>query len=354
MGLRAQPVIRKTEDLSVSVIVSARNEAENIYSCLQSLSSLNYPENLLEIIIVNDRSEDETYEIIKKFIKTHATFKYLTIKEINPNLSGKANALSQAIQQSTGKVILVTDADCEVPGEWVRKVASYFTENVGMVAGFSLINNSKQLFSKLQLLDWAYLLTVAAGSFGLKIPLSCIGNNFAFRRSAYDEVGGYDGVGFSLTEDFALLRTFTDKTKWKLVFPLNADALVLSKPIFKLKNFFAQRKRWAIGGRSVHWFGKILIGTSVIFHFILLLSFFRGDAILISASLLAVIFCCDLFLLNITLAHFKKRKYLLFYPFYKLFFIFYALILTINLLFSQKIKWKGIEYSANNMIQKER
>jgi len=229
----------------VSIIVAARNEADHIKDCLSSLAQLDYPQNLLEIVVVNDRSQDGTHKIITQFIKDHPTSKYSQVETINPGLSGKANAISHGINLSKGEIILITDADCIVPENWVKKMVSYFAKPVGLVAGFTLLDYSTRIFDKLQNLDWAYMLSVAAGAIGMNIPLTCIGNNFAFRRHVYEEIGGYEGVGFSVTEDFALLKAIATRTDWKIIFPVDAECLVISKPVRTLGQFFSQRKRWS-------------------------------------------------------------------------------------------------------------
>ena len=76
-GLKRKYKIKINDDLFVSVIVAARNEAANIKQCLTSLDRLDYPKELLEIYIVNDRSEDETHKIISEFIKDKLWFKYI-------------------------------------------------------------------------------------------------------------------------------------------------------------------------------------------------------------------------------------------------------------------------------------
>jgi cellulose synthase/poly-beta-1,6-N-acetylglucosamine synthase-like glycosyltransferase len=330
--------------LPVTVIVSARNEAKNILDCLQSLANLDYPKNLLEIIVVNDRSEDETEEIITKFIDRKSCFKYFKIKEVIPELSGKASAIAQAIRQSQGEIIFITDADCVVPQNWIKKSIPHFTDQVGMVAGFTLLDFSCRFYNKIQNLDWAYLLSVAAGAAGLGIPLTCMGNNFAFRRSAYEQVGGYLGVGFSVTEDFALLKAISQHTNWKIQFSINPECLVKTKPMKNWRDFFNQRKRWAVGGQSVHIFGKILIGINVLTNFSLIGSIiFVHNYIFILTSLL-ILLISDLILLSTSMKQLHAKLHLKYLPFYRIFFIFYSTVLLFNLLFNRKVTWKDIQY----------
>lgn len=343
-GLLRKYALSQNSKSSISVIVAARNEAENILNCLQSLSKLDYPKNLLEIIVVNDRSEDNTEPIIKKFIKEKSQFKYLNINNPIPNLSGKASAISQAIEQSQGEIIFITDADCVVPKNWLNKAIRYFTDDVGMVAGFTLLNFSRGLFNKIQNLDWAYLLSVAAGAACLGIPLTCMGNNFAFRRSAYKQVGGYLGVGFSVTEDFALLKAISHQTSWKIRFPIAYDCLVKTKPMNNWKNFFSQRKRWAVGGQSVHWLGKLLIGVSILTNFTLIYTLIFYPNLIFILIIFSSLLVSDLILLSTSMKQLGTKLHLKNLPFYRVFFIFYSTILLVDLLLNRKVTWKDIQY----------
>lgn len=336
---------------TVTVIVSARNEDENIQACLESLERLDYPKNLLEIVVVNDRSEDETHDIVTRFIGNKTQFKYLTVETNNPDLSGKANAVALAVRESQGKLILITDADCVVPPQWVRTMNSNFSDTVGMVAGFTLVNHDMKLFAKLQTFDWAYLLAVGAGAMGLGQPLSCIGNNFGFRRNVYEEVGGFEAIGFSITEDFALMKKIAESTQWDIIFPVEENGLVTSKPIRRLRDFFSQRKRWALGGQSVHWFGKALISLSVLAHFLIPGAIFFGAPLSsIVGATMAILFG-DWLVLHPVLSRLHRKGLLLLLPIYKFFFLFYSLGLLLSLLFSRKVVWKGIPYTARSMVQ---
>ena len=294
---------------------------------------------MLEIFVVNDRSADDTHEIITEFIKDNSQFNYLINKSKNPNLSGKANAISQAIKKSNGEIILITDADCEAPSRWIQNMTSFFNKDVGMVAGFTQLKDSG-IFTKMQLMDWSYMLSIAAGAIGLGIPLTCIGNNFAIRRKAYQQVGGYEGVGFSVAEDFALLQAVKRKTNWQVVATMDLQSFVQSKAVTNLKDFFKQRKRWAIGGISVPWFGKLLIFTSV-FVQVAILSLLMMGNVLLAGELFLVTLICDIFLLFNTFKKTKKLKLLFLLPLYKIFSFIYMLILFAILVFNPTVEWKG-------------
>jgi cellulose synthase/poly-beta-1,6-N-acetylglucosamine synthase-like glycosyltransferase len=333
---------------SVSVIVSARNESAHITKCLTSLSRLNYPPEKLEFIIVNDRSTDNTGELIDRFIEQHSHFKAIHITNPHPFLSGKAGALSHAIQISRGEIIFVTDADCIVPEQWINQMIPHFDTNIGVVAGFTLIKSISRkfsLFEKIQAIDWFYLLTIASGAAGLGIPLSCVGNNFAFRKQAYSDVGGYEGVGYSLTEDFALLNSIRCLTDWQIRFPLLPDALVVTKPISSIFGFIRQRKRWATGALKVHPFGKLLIAISLLTSLVLIVSLLHLTLSWMMYTALLLFFSADMLVLGFTLTKTKKRRWLIYYPAFKIFHLLYLILLPILILLKPNIHWKGMDYT---------
>jgi len=342
-GLSRSYLKKPNNLVPVSVVVAVRNEAAHIKRCLISLDQLDYPAHLLEIFIINDRSTDETHQIISDFIRKKPHFFYLVNQNKNSQLSGKANAVSAAIEKSHGEVIFITDADCEVPKTWIKEMIPYFQNEVGIAAGFTRLAHTNGLLSNLQSLDWACLLTVAAGSIGLGVPLTSLGNNLAIRRQVYQAVGGYQGVGFSVAEDFALLQAVAKITNWKIIAPVCSENIVSSMPVNNLWAFFKQRKRWAIGGRTVHWFGKLLIVTSFFTQTSILLLLLLGN-FLIAAAALLITLAGDLILLFPILKKANRLNDLLLLPVYKIFSFFYMAILSIILLINPTVEWKGEKY----------
>ena len=116
------------EHLTVSVVVAARNEEKNITTLLESLASQDYPDDLLEIIIVNDNSTDRTPIIVSEFIATLKDPATPRIRLIYNPFTGKKRAVRYGIEKASGAVILTTDADCTVGPEWVASHASWYRE----------------------------------------------------------------------------------------------------------------------------------------------------------------------------------------------------------------------------------
>ncbi len=326
---------------TASVIVAARNEEKNILECIISLDKLEYPDGKLEIIIVDDNSTDNTGIIIKEFIKDKNRFRYLKTSENIGSLRGKTNAISYGINNSIGEIILTTDADCIVKPTWAKSIASYYTEDVGIVCGYTT-QKDENSFQGMQAADFIYLLTVAAGGMNLGKPLSAIGNNMSYRRSAYYEVGGYSGIPFSVTEDFKLLMSIYSLKKYKLIYPLEKETLVVSNPCEDIKSLFWQKKRWGVGGLDSDFVGYAVMASGFISHLFFFLAPFLGSV----NVLVMLIYKITLDYTFIKPVYNKltiKLKFIHFITF-QIYFIIYVLLLPVFLLFGKKVVWKGRTY----------
>ncbi len=338
IGLRKKYSCINYEDLPhATVIVAARNEGENIYDCLVSLNNLTYPNGKLEIILVDDFSEDRTGKIIDEFIKDKPLFKKITPDKIS-SLKGKVNAVASAIKIASGEIILLTDADCSVTNTWAVTLASYYKKDVGVVNGFTVINNV-DIFSAMQGIDLVFLLSAASGTINLNYPISSIGNNMSFRKEAYLEIGGYENLPFSVTEDFMLLHGISGLTKYKIIYPLSKESVVISKPCAGLKELFSQKKRWGMGGLIAPAGGFLIMGIAFISNLLVLLTpLFCSPVWLYLAVFKIIIDYLFLYPVYTVLGIKKQLKY---YVFFQVYFILYTTILPLILVFSRKISWKG-------------
>jgi cellulose synthase/poly-beta-1,6-N-acetylglucosamine synthase-like glycosyltransferase len=335
---------------NVSVVVAARNEEENIERCLRSILQVDYPADKLEVVVADDGSTDRTPEIISKIKQEHNNLKVIRIESQINNLKGKANALAQAIAQTNGEFIFLTDADCEVPRTWIKGMLRHFDEKTGVASGVTIIETGK-IFYGMQSLDWAFLLSVAAAVGRLFKPVACIGNNMAFRKEAYIECGGYQNLKFSITEDLALFKAITENGKWGYAFPVDLETLVISKPVKTLKELYHQKKRWGTGGLDTGLLGIAVISGGFIFHLLLILSPLLIEKI--SSLLISFVlkFFIDGAFLFKTLRKFKKTSLLKYLPFFELYYIIYVVVLPFVVFFGGKTVWKDRKYKGLKNLQ---
>lgn len=322
----------------VSVIVAARNEEANIEACIKSLVGLEYPRDKIEIIIMNDRSTDRTGEIIKSLVQIYPELIYMEAIENQGRLKGKTRALVQAIGKSKGEIIFTTDADCTVKQSWVKEMVKYYDDNTGVVNSFTVIEPGN-IYRGFQSYDWLYLLAIASGADGLNNQLSCVGNNMSYRRKAYDEVGGYENIKFSVTEDFMLLKTIRDKTRWKVKFPVNDKIVNYTLPCSGGTEIYRQKKRWGKGGLDIRITGFLvgLIGWSS--AAVILTGWLFADPatyLFFAASKLII----DSLFVLVPAVKFRLLKVFMYLIPFEIYFTLYAFLMPFILLFDRQVVWK--------------
>ncbi|HOP49808.1 MAG TPA: glycosyltransferase [Ignavibacteriales bacterium] len=326
---------------TVSVIVAARNEEANIKDCLIALNEQVYPDDKLEIILVDDKSTDRTKEIIEDFINGKSKFKCITTTEEIGSLKGKTNALANGIKISKGEIIITTDADCMPPKYWAKSMASYFVDNVGVVAGFTT-QESYNAFTGMQALDFCFLQSIASGVMNLGKPITCIGNNMAFTRKAYDRVGGFENLEFSITEDFKLLQSIVQTGEFTAIYPLDKEALNVSKACKDWKTLYWQKKRWGVGGLQAPIEDYLLMAIGFINSlFIILSPFFMSTNVLL---LIFTKILIDYIYLRQLLKRWEIEEKMKYFWAFEIYYIVYVILLPIVVFLSRKVIWKDRKY----------
>lgn len=326
--------------LSVTVIVAARNESGNIDRCIESLSRLRYPADLLEVLVIDDQSTDDTLQRMRVWETRMPSLRVLQTEGTIHGMRGKANAVAQAIEHARGEVILTTDADCAVPEEWVLETVRQYTPEVGCVCGFTLIRGANW-FAGMQAVDWAYLLTIASAGVGWLRPLSAVGNNMSFRKRAYTDVGGYAAVGFSVTEDFALFKSIGYKSDWKIRYPVRASTLVWSEPCADAKELYRQKKRWGRGGVDIHPLGFAIMSIGFFMNAALLVLPFFGIPFWAWSAAFAGKCLGDAFLLSFPLKQLGQQRLFRYFPVFEFYYLVYVTLLPFVVFLTGKVVWKG-------------
>ena len=264
--LRRKSAISNRDLPSVSVIVAARDEEASLSRCLDALIAQDYPLDRFEIVVVDDRSTDRTFEIARGYEGHHACLRVLRVKEAR-YACPKKNALALGIARSRGEIILTTDADCRPGPGWVAGMVRGFAPNVGMVAGQSPPDPGAGLVARILALESLAKAGLSAGSIGLGIPLSCTGRNLAYRRAAFEAVGGFDRIGHIVAgDDVLLMRLIASRTPWKVRYTTEAGTVVptaAGSP--SPKGLYHQKTRHA--SKALHYGAAILAPAGVIYLF---------------------------------------------------------------------------------------
>lgn len=325
----------------VSILIAARNEEATIGACLRAVGQLQYPADFLEVFIGNDQSTDQTAALVTELVRDNPAFHLITIEASADGLRGKANVLAQLAHQANGQYLFFTDADTQVSPDWLTELLRSFTGNTGVVTGVTLPEGTT-LFHNLQTLDWLYNLTLThlAGSVG--IPTTAMGNNMAVSKEAYNAVGGYESLPFSVTEDYTLFRAILTKG-YGFQNLLNESVLARTEPVDTFGAFLQQRKRWMRGASALPgWIVGFLYGNYLLLPLLLLLGWFVPVlAIGLYLSRLLV----QTMILSLGLSRLRQTRL---WPYALLFDGYQLIIGPIAVVFywlPTKIDWKGRKYA---------
>ena len=240
----------------LSVVVAARNEVATIRGCLEQLSAQTYPSDSYEVIIVDDGSDDGTASLVRAFqcsradgVRSRPQVALLGTAAILGRSGSKKSALGLGIDKSRGEIIVTTDADCRVPPTWLQEMASCFEPDVGMVVGFSQIEsagNIKGLRQGWEGMDFAALMAGALGSARQGRPMAASGQNLAFRKRAFTEVGGYSSIQHRVSgDDVLLLQLIRRTSRWKVCYATSNRASVVHPASSSWRSLLNKRSRWA-------------------------------------------------------------------------------------------------------------
>ena len=331
-----------TPKTKFSIIIPFRNEAENLPVLLESLSKLNYPVELFEVILVDDESEE-------KFIIPSLKFKVSVVNNVRFSNSPKKDAIGTAMQIVNSDWIITTDADCTVNTNWLLTLDNYIQlHDVEMIAGAVTYDCNNSFLHHFQQLDLASLQGATIGSFGIDKAFMCNGANFAYTKSFFTKLNGFNGNDkIASGDDVFLLQKAVAKLPEKVHYLKSKNNIVLTKPLNDWKSLFYQRVRWASKTSSYQsTFGKglgVLVFGGNLSWILVLCSLFLGLAAFQNVFLFfAFKFTVDTILIYKTNCFLTKTKmqYLIlssvFYPFFSTSVALYSLF--------GKYEWKGRKF----------
>lgn len=334
-----------TRQMRVNVLIAMRNESDHIYSLLNCLHRQNYPLHLINIIIADDHSDDQSVELIKQYINRHPD---LSLELIFAQGCGKKAALKQLLSAADADIVLITDADCKPGPLWIASMVEQFQSgNYKMLLGPVLLHPTLTFFEKLQSVEFMSLIGSTAGSVGIGIPLMGNGANMAISRKAALEVGGFDNKeAFVSGDDVFLLFALVKKYGRKAVgFAQTHEAIVSTLPMPDLNMFLKQRLRWVSKSKGYRNAG-IIVPALVIFLFnlllvgFLILSIFQPFFLAIYLLFIVLKLLIDYPLLHAVSGFMHKRNLLIFalplalvYPVYVV-----GTAIAGNVM---KVSWKG-------------
>lgn len=242
----------------VSVIICAHDEEHNLKKLVPLLMQQDHPN--LEVIVVNDRSNDGTYDYLLEATKQLSRLKVVTVKTLPNHVTGKKYALTLGIKAAAHDIVLLTDADCRpASAHWATAMASSFREGVDLVLGYSPYSIQTGLlnaFIRFETILTAVQYTAMANA---GLPYMGVGRNLAYRKSLFLSGKGFSRHMATVGGDDDLFVNDHANSRNTIVCT-EPDALVYSEPKKTLGEFFIQKVRHLSAGKQYRLSHQILLG----------------------------------------------------------------------------------------------
>jgi cellulose synthase/poly-beta-1,6-N-acetylglucosamine synthase-like glycosyltransferase len=336
-----------TPSVRFSVVIPARNEEQNIALCLKSIEQLNYPKHLVEVMVMDDFSEDATAAVVQQF----ANVKLIQLKDVlKENINSyKKKAIELGIGKATGNYIVTTDADCIVPKNWLRNFAWVIENKQAELIAAPVAMKEENSFIKLfQSLDFLSLQGITAASVGAGFHSMCNGANLCYSKKAFAAVDGFKDVDHIASGDDMLLMFKIQKQFPQSVHYCHSqESIVLTNPVETVKDFFRQRIRWAskadkYNDKRIFWVLLLVLMLNMFLLSLLIAGFFDAALWILLLGCLLVKTMIELLFMKPVAQFYKKETLLLCFPIMQPFHIAYTVIAGWLGRFSN-YSWKGRE-----------
>ncbi|MEE9407184.1 MAG: glycosyltransferase [Polaribacter sp.] len=337
---KSENIIERT---TFSVIIPFRNEAEDLPTLLKSISELKYPKELVEFILVDDDSSDDSVEIIETFLETVFNTNIRVIANNRASNSPKKDAISTAIKIAKNNWIVTTDADCIVPKKWLKSLKNFIQKNnpkmVVAPVNYKVKNNFLEQF---QLLDFMSMQGTTIGGFGIDFPFLCNGANLAYKKEEFLKLNGFEGNNnIASGDDIFLFEKFIKADKKSVKYLKSKEAIVTTYPVKTWTDLINQRTRWAAKTSDFSSIKIKLIGLLVLLtNLLVVTSLFAGSIEIIFIPFI-IKMIIDLFLFLPTIRFFNhKSSFFKWYVLASLLYPFFSLFIILKSNFF-KYKWKN-------------
>ncbi len=339
---------------SITVLIPARNEAEHIEKCLQSIVKQHYPKLLWEVIVLDDHSTDETAALVKAMQHPNVNLLHLAdfVSE-DETQSFKKKAIEVGIAHAKGDLIVTTDADCIAQVNWLALIASFYQvkESKFIAAPVNFYEECNTL-ERFQSLDFMGMMGIAGGGIQKQFMRMCNGANLAYTKAVFHEVNGFEGINHLASgDDMLLMQKVARRYPEGIGYLKNYESTTFTHAKPNLKSFLSQRIRWSTkSGSYQEWLVTFIL--AVVFFFCanlvlnaLLLPFLGWDALVLLLIGLTVKAIMDYWFLS-QMSHFFRRNDLM-RSFFTSFFMHIAYIVVVGILAVtvKKYEWKGRQVS---------
>ena len=251
--IKLKPYVPQTtypSKTSFTILIPARNEAENIGMLLQSIIQQEYPIDLWEVIVIDDFSTDATTKIVLQIANLYPNIQLVELSKVLQGTqlnSYKKKAIETGISMAKNDWIVTTDADCLAPKEWLATFDAYIQEKNPVFAGGPVaFTNDGSVLQTFQCIDVMALQGITAAAVSAGLHAMCNGANLTYRKDVFYEVNGFKGIdNIASGDDMLLMNKIKALYPDRMGYVFSPKAIIRTEPMHTLSAFINQRIRWA-------------------------------------------------------------------------------------------------------------
>ncbi|WP_053990172.1 glycosyltransferase [Mangrovimonas sp. TPBH4] len=327
----------------VSVIICAKNEAQNLREFLPSILQQDYPN--FEVVLINDSSNDDTLEVMETFKTTYDFIKIVDVKNVEAFWGNKKYALTLGIKAAKNKHLLFTDADCKpVSNQWITEMCSQFSDSKTIVIGYGGYQKIKgSLLNKLIRYETLLTATQYLSYAKIGIPYMAVGRNLAYKSDTFYEARGFmSHIDLNSGDDDLFVNEIATSDNTAVC--TSPDSFTLSKPKTTFSSWILQKRRHVSTAQRYKTEHKIALGLFYVSQFlfwllaILLLSF-QHEWIVVTC-LVGLRFVITSTILGLSAKKLNETDLIVLFPFLELFLIVAQFFIFIKNLIAKPHHWK--------------
>lgn len=226
----------------ISVVICARDEAENLANFLPGVLVQQYS-TTHEIVLVNDNSEDESRYLLEEFKKSFKNLNIVTLTQDAKMINGKKFPLSMGIKSSKYETLLLTDADCVPASEnWMQLMQDGYDDNIEIVLGYGAYKKKPGLLNKLIRFE-TFQTALQYFSYALAgMPYMGVGRNLSYKKDVFFRNKGFSSINqMPSGDDDLFINQVANKKNTAIV--IDKDAHTLSEPKSTFNEWMTQKYR---------------------------------------------------------------------------------------------------------------
>lgn len=333
------PVARQ---VPVSVIVAAHNEQDNLFELLPLLLDQEYPE--FEVLVVNDRSDDDTEFYLYELEKQFPNFRVVTVKKTPEYLNSKKYALALGIRAARYEHMLFTDADCRpYSTKWIEKMQSGYAKGVDIVLGYSPYAQLKGFLN--HLIRYETLLTAIQylSHANRGQAYMGVGRNLSYTKACFFRNKGFAShIKITGGDDDLFVRDAVSNSNVSIVIDKEAQTWSIPKKTFR--EWITQKRRHLSVGKQYKANAKRKIGafviSNIVFYVLAIVLLVVNSHLAILAAIVGLRYIVMFSAYTAVARRLNDKLSLVLLPVLDVVYFLNYLFLGISVLLFKRIRWK--------------